>query len=132
MGSHPQSLWISAAGKLDESDKSLLTFDQNNDDINEQSTLDVIDSLTHTTNEAYEICVRKRWQIKLPGKKDKIVVRDLLGKITHWIQVFKNVGDQAVSFDPGHSALPWAGARFLIQVCSLTRKNHVAMMMVTC
>lgn len=117
MGSHNHSLWTSAAGKLDESDQSLLlTFNQSNDQINDQSTLDIIDSLTRTTNEAYETCIRKRWQIKLPGKKDKIVVRDLLGKITHWIQVFKNVGDQAVSFDPGHAALPWAGARFLIQV----------------
>jgi hypothetical protein len=87
MGSHTQSLWTSAAGKLDESDQSLLlTFDQNNDQIKDQNTLDIIDSLTRTTNEAYEICVRKRWQIKLPGKKDKIVVRDLLGKITHGLK----------------------------------------------
>jgi hypothetical protein len=124
MGSHTQSLWTSAAGTLDESDQSLLTFDQNNE-INDQSTLDIIDSLTYTTNEAYETCVRKRWQIKLPGKKDKIIVRDLLGKITQWIQVFKNVGDQAVSFDPGHAALPWAGARFLIQVCCNPMKEVV-------
>jgi hypothetical protein len=124
MGSHTQSLWTSAAGKLDESDQSLLlTFDQNNDQIKDQNTLDIIDSLTRTTNEAYEICVRKRWQIKLPGKKDKIVVRDLLGKITHWIEVFKNVGDQAISFDPGHAALPWAGARFLVQVSRTLTKR---------
>lgn len=124
MGSYTQSLWTSAAGTLDESDQSLLTFDQNNE-INDQSTLDIIDSLTYTTNEAYETCVRKRWQINLPGKKDKIIVRDILGKIMQWIQVFKNVGDQAVSFDPGHAALPWAGARFLIQVCRNPMKEVV-------
>lgn len=117
MGSHTRSLWTCAAGKLDETDQSLLAFGQEiNNAINDESTLDLVESLTSTTHEAYELCVRKRWQIKLPGRKDKIIVRDLLGKITHWIQVFKNVGDQAISFDPGHAALPWAGARFLLQV----------------
>lgn len=113
MGSDSQSLWASALAKMDEDDQKLLTIDPNN---NDPKHLNVIDSLRQTTNDAYETCVRRRWQIKLPGKQEKIIVRDLLGKITHWLEVFKTVGDQAMAYDPGHAALPWAGVRFLLQV----------------
>lgn len=119
MGSPSLSLWQSAAGKLTQDETSLLTYEQSNIQAsNYQSPLDLIESYMKTTHEAYETCVRKRWQIKVPGKQDKIVVRDLLGKITHWTEVFQNVGDQAISFDPGHAALPWAGARFLLQIAT--------------
>lgn len=113
MGSDSQSLWASALAKLDDTDKNLLIIDPND---NDPKYLNVIDSLRQTTNDAYETCVRKRWQIKLPGKQEKIVVRDLLVKITGWLEVFKTVGDQAMAYDPGHAALPWAGVRFLLQV----------------
>ena len=29
---------------------------------------------------------------------------------------FKEVGDIAVQYDPGHAALPWAAIRFFLQV----------------
>ncbi|KAJ5152822.1 uncharacterized protein N7482_009300 [Penicillium canariense] len=122
MGSQALSLWSDAAAKLSEADQKLLAFDDASN--HDSRSLDVIDKLGQTTNEAYETCIRKRWQIKLPGKQDKIIVRDLLGKITHWIEVFKTVGDQAISFDPGHAALPWAGARFLLQVGLMKRDER--------
>lgn len=112
MGSDSQSLWASALAKLDDAEQNLLIIDPNDD----PKYLNVIDSLRQTTNDAYETCVHKRWQIKLPGRQEKIIVRDLLGKITHWLEIFQAVGDQAMSYDPGHAALPWAGVRFLLQV----------------
>jgi hypothetical protein len=33
--------------------------------------------------------------------------------------MFKQVGDVAVQYDPAHAALPWAGIRFLLQVCKI-------------
>ncbi|MCJ1224751.1 hypothetical protein MMC12_001396, partial [Toensbergia leucococca] len=33
-----------------------------------------------------------------------------------WIDIFKQVGDSAVQYDPVHAALPWAGVRFLLQI----------------
>jgi hypothetical protein len=33
-----------------------------------------------------------------------------------FIDKFKEAGDVAVSFDPVHAALPWAGIRFVLQV----------------
>jgi hypothetical protein len=105
-----QSLWASAKAKLDKNDQDLLAFE-------DQDKLDILDKLRQTTREAYDTCVRKRWQVKLPGKHgEQIIIRDLLSKIAHWLQVFKEVGDQLVQYDPGHTALPWAGTRFLLQV----------------
>ncbi len=54
------------------------------------------------------------WVLRVGGKY--IVLRDVAAKIVHWINMFKGVGDIAVSFDPVHAALPWAGVRFLLQV----------------
>jgi ankyrin repeat domain-containing protein 50 len=33
-----------------------------------------------------------------------------------WLNKFKDIGDIAVSFDPIHASLPWAGVRLLLQV----------------
>lgn len=110
MGS--QSLWQSAKSKLDRVDQELLAFD-------DQDRLDILERLGETTREAYDPCVRKRWHINVPGKRgEKIIICDLLSWIVHWVQVFKDVGDQAIQYDPGHVALPWLGARFLLQVSS--------------
>ena len=48
--------------------------------------------------------------------KDAVVVRDIFAKIATWIQIFIEVGDVAVTYDPAHAALPWAGVRFLQEV----------------
>ena len=48
----------------------------------------------------------------------QIILQDLTEKVIIWIGKFKQVGDIAVSFDPVHAALPWAGVRFLLKVRS--------------
>ncbi|KAJ5109321.1 hypothetical protein N7456_005996 [Penicillium angulare] len=109
-----QSPWLSALAKLNQADQQLLAFDNNT---HAKTELDVLDEFGHVAREAYQVCIRKRWHFKLPGEHGKkIIVRDLLGKITNWINVFRSVGDQAAGFDQVHAALPWAGARFLLQV----------------
>jgi ankyrin repeat protein len=57
---------------------------------------------------------KKRWRISRRGKQD-IIVRDVIEKIIFWIDRFKDVGDNAVQYDPGHAALPWAAVRFILQ-----------------
>ena len=112
-----QSLWMAARAKLDSADQELLAFDIDNGiKRTGQNDLDILESLEQTTRDAYNTCVQKRWKITIPGKGKKIIIRDLLSKVLHWIELFKSVGDQAVSCDPGHAALPWAGARFLLQI----------------
>lgn len=44
----------------------------------------------------------------------------MFSKIAVWIQKFVEVGDVAVSYDPGYAALPWAAVRFLLKVRSLS------------
>lgn len=112
-----QSLWMTAKAKLDKVDQKLLDFDSDDGmKRTRQNELDILESLERTTREAYNTCVHKRWQITIPGKGKKIIIRDLLSKVAHCIELFKSVGDQAVQYDPGHAALPWAGARFLLQI----------------
>jgi hypothetical protein len=43
----------------------------------------------------------------------------LFSKLVKWIDLFKQVGDVAVQYDPVHAVLPWAGVRFLLQVCDV-------------
>jgi hypothetical protein len=45
-----------------------------------------------------------------------VIFRDILAKIIKWIDLFKQIGDVAVQYDPAHAALPWAGVRFILQV----------------
>ena len=47
------------------------------------------------------------------------MLRDVFCKVSTWLQKFVEIGDVAVSYDPGHAALPWAGIRFLLKVCTI-------------
>jgi hypothetical protein len=49
---------------------------------------------------------------------------DLFGKVVKWIDLFKQVGDAAVQYAPVHAALPWAGVRFLLQVCGIQAQEE--------
>jgi hypothetical protein len=49
--------------------------------------------------------LEKRWKVSLRGRH--VILRDLFEKIVVWIEVFKGIGDQAVSCAPQHAALPW-------------------------
>ena len=58
--------------------------------------------------------VKKR--LRLPNG---IIVRDVMEKIVHCVNCFKEVGNNAVQFDPGHAALPWAATSTFAVVQSL-------------
>jgi len=45
-----------------------------------------------------------------------VLVRDVLDKLTIWINKFIAIGDTIVQYDPGHAALPWAAVRLVLQV----------------
>lgn len=61
--------------------------------------------------------MKKRWRFKrISG--DEVILRDVFEKIVTWVNKFKDFGDIAMQYDPGHAALPWAGVRFLLQVGS--------------
>jgi hypothetical protein len=65
--------------------------------------------------ESRDACRERGLKFKFGGKT--FVVRDLADKILSWVEKFKEIGDIAVQYDPGHAALPWAGVRLILQAC---------------
>jgi seryl-tRNA synthetase len=73
--------------------------------------------LVQTVGEAKQECEQKQWVIFTNKLGETVKIQDLLGKIIGWVNKFKEVGDNAVQYDPVHAALPWAMIRFFLQVC---------------
>ena len=106
-----KDLWASALDTLTESDRQQLRFHDGQDE------LSVLTDLQELTEKAKDQCVKKRWRIQKPGRNgETLVLRDILAKMVHWIDTFKQIGDIVVQYDPGHAALPWAGVRFILQI----------------
>ncbi|KAF7940154.1 uncharacterized protein EAE98_000281 [Botrytis deweyae] len=107
------NLWHQAYERLGENEKEGLKFTQHNGQLNftEQSS-----TLVQMVIERKEECEKRQWKLYTKKNGDRIMVRDLFVKISEWINKFKEVGDAAVQYDPGHAALPWAAVRFFLQV----------------
>ncbi len=105
-------LWASALATLSVEDQQCIAFEG-------QNKLDALTDLQNLTNAAKDSSVKNRSQFRRRGRggEDEIVVlRDLFSKIVVWIDRFREVVDVVVQYDPAHTALPWAGVRFLLQV----------------
>ena len=102
-------LWDQAASKLTDEDRQL--FDVSG--LDKQKILQ--DILTEVQRQS-DLCLSKRWKIKGVNGKD-VLVRDLCAKTLRWVSRFAQVGDIGANYDPGSAALPWAGFRFLLQLC---------------
>ena len=97
-------LWSLAAARLRDEDRKILDFG---------ATVNLDELLSNVKDSRYE-CQRKQWTVNI------LILRDVFSKFAVWIQKFVEVGDVAVSYDPGHAALPWAAVRFLLKVRSLS------------
>ncbi|MCJ1435564.1 hypothetical protein MMC27_004938 [Xylographa pallens] len=101
-------LWGKALSQLDDDVRTALNF----------STLSnhgIVKAALRAAEEKKALCLQRRWRFKKQNG-EVIILRDIFEKIISWIQKFKDVGDMAMQYDPGHAALPWAGIRFLLQV----------------
>lgn len=103
------SIWEKAFGTLSQEDKDSLTLDPEDHHA-------VLEKIMQVMRERKEICEKERWTF--PWRGDTIVLSDVADKAIAWVQRFIQVGDTVNQYDPGHSALPWAGVRFLLQVGS--------------
>ena len=110
MSMNSGDLWATALDTLGEKDRKLVAFDS-------QQRLDTLSDLGHLVASAKEDSIKERWQFHRPGDGQTVILRDLFSKIAVWIDRFKEIGDIVVQYDPTHAALPWAGVRFLLQVC---------------
>jgi hypothetical protein len=112
---HPaRDLWKDALQKLASEDREAIE--------RLKPSTNAVQPLTHTIRELLSLtrnvqdeCKAKSYKFRFREKD--IIVRDVASKIVFWLNKFKEVGDVAVNFDPVHASLPWAGARFLLQVC---------------
>jgi hypothetical protein len=110
----PSDLWDAALQKLSIDDQEALEKLRPNSST-QQPMSENIDELLILTSTVQDKCKAKAYKFHFRGKD--IIVRDIAGKIVFWLNKFKEVGDIAVNFDPVHASLPWAGVRFLLQVC---------------
>ncbi|KAL9613019.1 MAG: hypothetical protein Q9167_002409 [Letrouitia subvulpina] len=108
--SQSNDLWKLALSKLSEEDKQTIDFEH-------PEKLEVLSNLHQLTYDAKVECDKKRWRFTRRSG-ETVIVRDLLGKVIKWVDLFRQVGDVAMQYDPVHAALPWAGVRFLLQVCN--------------
>lgn len=103
-------LWACAAAKLRPEDRLNINFSYPN-------KLQILSDLRELTERSRQECINKRWRYTRKSGETIIFV-DLFSKVIKWIDLFKQVGDTVVQYDPVHAALPWAGVRFLLQVCN--------------
>ncbi|MCJ1248784.1 hypothetical protein MMC30_006003 [Trapelia coarctata] len=100
-------LWALAAAQLNSDDRGNINFSLDK--------LKILADLRSLTEQSRVKCIEKRWRYTRKSG-ETIVFRDLFAKMVKWIDLFKEVGDCAVQYDPVHAALPWAGVRFLLQI----------------
>lgn len=108
------SLWERAFNKLSDEDKNTLSFSGSNEKL-------TLESIVEATRKSRDVCVQNRVKFRFRGKD--IIIRDVADKLLTWIDKFKAIGDIATQFDAVHTALPWAGIRFLLQVYLLPLLN---------
>lgn len=101
-------LWNAAAVSLSEEDKLSIDFSRDNKHA-------ILQDILATAEIKRQTCMKKRWKYKRRNG-DVIILRDVCEKLANWVRKFKEIGDVAVQYDPGHAALPWAAVRFLLQL----------------
>ncbi|KAH6670150.1 hypothetical protein B0J14DRAFT_517196 [Halenospora varia] len=101
-------LWATAAAQMSDEDRNNINFSC-------PDKLNILSDLLQVTEKSRQECIKKRWRYTRKSGETVIFV-DLFGKIVKWIDLFKQVGDTAIQYDPVHAALPWAGVRFLLQI----------------
>ena len=107
-----KNLWDKAAKTLSRVDRQEIDFDRSDKRA-------ILSDVLNLVNVKKDQCMRSRWKYKNKNGED-IILRDLFEKMAKWVNKFKEVGDVAVQYDPGHATLPWAGVRFLLQMRSPT------------
>lgn len=100
-------LWEQAFNKLSERDRAALAFPNT-------STVGSLELILEATRKRRDVCSASGLKFTLGGRE--IIVRDVANKVLTWVDMFKGIGDIALQYDSGHTALPWAGVRLLLQV----------------
>ena len=115
---YSDDLWKTAANNLSQADKQNIDFDH-------AHQLNILADLQALAERSRQECLQKRW--KYTRKCVEIIIfRDVFDKFIRWIDIFKQVGDTVVQYDPAHAVLPWAGVRLVLQVCMMAPSKEKA------
>ncbi len=63
----------------------------------------------------------RRSRIVFRGRE--VILRDVAAKLLAWLDMFKQIGDVVVDFNPDCYALPWASVDFLLNVSGRRSKS---------
>jgi hypothetical protein len=116
----PQPLWAEAVSKLDLRERATL---KDFVEADHREVTPILDDIRNETQQIVNANREKAWKVTVMGKD--VVLRDVGMRILQWVDKFKDIGDIAVQYDPGHAALPWALFRFLLQVGSNTQRPAI-------
>lgn len=101
-------LWALAADQLYDDDKCNINFSC-------LDKLNILADLHAETERSRRKSVESRWKYTRKSG-ETVIIRDIFKRIIWWIDIFKQVGDVVVQYNPMHAALPWAGIRFVLQI----------------
>lgn len=102
----PQSLLSQTLDTLDYDTRSTLESRSGN------SFLAVADTL-HLARRKRELCIRTRQKVK------RVIIRDVVERIIHWLEKFQNLSAAADRYDSRSASFAWASVGHLLNVCRL-------------
>lgn len=70
-------------------------------------------------------CLNTRWKIK-NRRGDVVILRDVFEKIIKWVDIFKGLGDAAISMAPDWAGIPWALVGCLLKVSRVVVTRQTA------
>ena len=103
----PPNLWDHALQGLSYADRTLLNSKP-------QGKVDVLQEVLEAAKAKREEFERTRWYIPMRHGR-RLILRDVFAKMVIWIEKFREVGNNAVQYEPNHAALPWVEIRFILQ-----------------
>lgn len=102
------SLWDQAVAALKDKDKQNIDFQRTDKHA-------ILADILEEVQKKKQACIERRLKYKRKNG-EFVVLYDVYEKMLKWVTKFKEVGDVAMQYDPGHAALPWAAIRFFLQV----------------
>lgn len=124
----PESLWNEALSRLessssvDDRNRARAVRDYVADRGVAWSSGDIIEELRIAAEAKQDVSQKKAWEIMLGSRT--VALREVAARIVECLNKFKEIGDLAVQYDPGHAALPWAAFRLILQVATMTMEQE--------
>ncbi|KAI0869165.1 hypothetical protein GGS24DRAFT_173997 [Hypoxylon argillaceum] len=113
-----EDLWQTALANLSDEDKSALALGGTG-----MNRLDAITQSLKLADDAAMKCKDIAWRFKRKNGGEVISAGDVFANTARWINHFKDLVD-TVQYNPVYAALPWAGVRFVLQVCVSYFETH--------